>query len=120
MKRIEFTVRWPIQGVAAFRSPETELVLSDVYLLSCDFRASRARVKNVHLHIKQSWGDGAASVGGHVDPQSRGLGGDVIVLLVTPAGDAVVELDAAVGGELGAQATQMQARGHGDEPLGGG
>jgi hypothetical protein len=33
MKRIEFTVRWPIQGVAAFRSPETELVLSDVYLM---------------------------------------------------------------------------------------
>ena len=31
MKRIEFTVSWPIQGVAAFRSRETELVLSDVY-----------------------------------------------------------------------------------------
>lgn len=31
MKRIEFTVSWPIQGVAAFRARETELVLSNVY-----------------------------------------------------------------------------------------
>jgi hypothetical protein len=27
----EFTVRWPVQGLARFRSPESELVLSDVY-----------------------------------------------------------------------------------------
>jgi len=31
MERIQFTVRWPLQGAACFRSPETELILSDVY-----------------------------------------------------------------------------------------
>lgn len=29
--RTEFTVAWPVQGVACFRSEESELVLSDVY-----------------------------------------------------------------------------------------
>jgi hypothetical protein len=31
MKRLEFIVRWPVQGIACFRSRESELVLSDVY-----------------------------------------------------------------------------------------
>lgn len=31
MKRTEFTVGWPMQGVACFRSQDSELVLSDVY-----------------------------------------------------------------------------------------
>jgi hypothetical protein len=30
-RRTEFSVSWPIQGVACFRSQESELVLSDVY-----------------------------------------------------------------------------------------
>jgi hypothetical protein len=32
-RRIEFSVSWPIQGICCFRSPESELVLSDVYWL---------------------------------------------------------------------------------------
>lgn len=29
--RIEFTVRWPVQGIACFQTKESELVLSDIY-----------------------------------------------------------------------------------------
>jgi hypothetical protein len=29
--RTEFSVVWPVQGVACFRSEESELVMSDVY-----------------------------------------------------------------------------------------
>ncbi len=31
IQRTEYTVSWPVQGTACFRSPESELVLSDVY-----------------------------------------------------------------------------------------
>src|SRR5262245_22669666 len=58
MSRTEFTVDWPVQGTATFRSHDAELVLSDVYWQWILEALRDARASKPPLPFVEAWDRG--------------------------------------------------------------